>query len=104
MPISIHKPARLDTIDGCHSVGTEPTARKLFACAIIPSSDSPSWDDEWYGRHYRERAPNQFAEFVLWPDGRVTFTQRQEPAPDRVITIRGERVSGVAWECSGRSC
>jgi hypothetical protein len=41
---------------------------------------------------------------VLWPDGRVTFTQREEFAPDRVVTLRGERISTDAWECSHDPC
>jgi hypothetical protein len=62
------------------------------------------WDHEWRRGHYREDAINAFAEFVLWPDGRVTFTQREELTPGRVVTLRGERVSGAAWECSGDQC
>lgn len=62
------------------------------------------WEYEWFRRSHDHDGPNVFAEIVVSPDGRVTFTQRQELDPDRVITIRGERISGDAWQCVQEGC
>jgi hypothetical protein len=62
------------------------------------------WDHEWSGTIHREEAFAAPAELVLWPDGRVTFIQREELAPDRVITLRGERISRDAWTCPDWQC
>lgn len=58
------------------------------------------WDYEWFRQRYSHDGPNVYAEFVVSPDGRVTFTQRQELGPDRVVTLRGERISGDSWQCT----
>ncbi len=77
-----------------------------FASAFRDADPEISrWDYEWYRQNYRRDAGvNEHAEIVLSPDGRVSFTQREEVGPGRVLTLRGERVSGVAWECTGYQC
>jgi hypothetical protein len=62
------------------------------------------WEHDWFDGNFRDDAIPDVTEFVTWPDGRVTFTHREELAPDRVVTLRGERISPVAWECSGTQC
>jgi len=62
----------------------------------------PRWEYEWYRQNYHPDAGvNEYAEIAIHPDGRVTFTQREQLGADRVVTLRGERISGVAWECTG---
>ena len=63
-----------------------------------------TWEHDWFHVHFHDMSIDDVAEIVLWPDGRVTFTQREEAAPGRVVTLRGERISGAAWECSGYDC
>ncbi|HEX6749393.1 MAG TPA: hypothetical protein VF092_19010 [Longimicrobium sp.] len=77
-----------------------------FAAAFRDADPEISrWEYEWYRQSYRSDAGvNEYAEIVVSPDGRVTFTQREELGPDRVVTFRGERISGVAWECTGYQC
>lgn len=62
------------------------------------------WDYEWFRRYWDSDGPNVYAEFAVSPDGRVTFTQRQELAPGQVVTLRGERISGDAWQCIREDC
>lgn len=65
----------------------------------------PSWEHEWFRGHYHfDRGVNDGAEFVIGADGRVTFTQREELARDRVVVLRGERISGTAWQCARDDC
>jgi hypothetical protein len=59
-----------------------------------------NWAHEWFRRDYDFDGPNLYAEFVVTPEGRVTFTQREVYAPDQVVTLRGERISGGAWQCA----
>jgi hypothetical protein len=63
-----------------------------------------SWESAWFDGHFRSDGFYDVAEFVLWPDGRVTLTQREELAPGQVVTLRGERISRDTWECSGEEC
>ena len=72
-----------------------------FRRTDLPLSE---WDYEWFRKYHHFDTPNEFAEIVVSPDGRVTFTQRQELAQDRVITVRGERISRNAWQCAGARC
>ncbi len=62
------------------------------------------WNYEWFKRHWDTDGPNIYAEFAVSPNGRVTFTQRQVLAPDSVVTLRGERISGDAWQCVKEGC
>jgi hypothetical protein len=62
------------------------------------------WEHEWFERHWDSDGPNIHAEFAVSPNGRVTFTQRQVLAPDSVVTVRGERISGDAWQCVKEGC
>ncbi|HKP74696.1 MAG TPA: hypothetical protein VJT67_04100 [Longimicrobiaceae bacterium] len=61
------------------------------------------WDHEWYRQHNGDYGLAAGADIVVWPDGRVTLEQREELAPDRVVILRAERISTVAWECTGWS-
>ena len=62
------------------------------------------WDHTWYQRHADNMTLPPVGEFVLWPDGRVTFTQREEVGPGQVIVLRGERISHLTWECAETGC
>lgn len=68
----------------------------------------PDLHEEWetpFFRRYLDQEQQWFpAEIVMTPDGRVTITQRMELSPGRVLTIRGERISTVAWECEKDEC
>jgi hypothetical protein len=63
-----------------------------------------AWNYEWYRAHHQFDGVNVYAEFVVTPDGRVTLTQREELDPRREVTLRGERISGEAWECPRAGC
>lgn len=49
-------------------------------------------------RFFMDPVRPALAEIVLWPDGRITWTQVMEVSPGQVVTLRGERVSTVAWD------
>jgi hypothetical protein len=57
--------------------------------------------DDWVGelleRFFETRERGTPGEAVIWPDGRVTWTQVMEIGPGRVVTLRGERISDAAW-------
>lgn len=73
----------------------------FFRAADRPLYD---WDYEWFRREHDFDGVNVHAEFTVAPDGRVTFVQRQALEPGRVVTVRGERISGDAWQCAREDC
>jgi hypothetical protein len=57
------------------------------------------WIAEWSRREsHNMQVDRPPGEIVLWPDGRVELSEVMELAPGQAVTIRGERVSDVAWE------
>ena len=56
------------------------------------------WATELYvNTGFGEGFPAEPAEVVLWPDGRVEWKQVMR-IRGQVVTLRGERISEVAWE------
>jgi len=98
-----------------HLPGTDaPDGTRRFRASVSVGNFVSAFDgvdrllEDWevqskYGPA-RARAVYDDAEFVLWPDGRLTFTQRTTVSPDQVVTLRGERISRDAWECAGDRC
>jgi hypothetical protein len=56
-----------------------------------------AWVGELLERFFETRERETLGEAVIWPDGRVTWTQVMEIGRGRVVTLRGERISDAAW-------
>jgi hypothetical protein len=68
----------------------------------------PALHDDWetplFRRYLDQDQQWTPAEIVVTPEGRVTITQRMELSPGQVLTVRGERISTIAWECEKDEC